>query len=242
MNLQPVQRIKNRISTIESRIRSLSGGNFAGDSFGSSLKTVSANSTSRPALSIPTATTTKTTTETSPSPKPDNTATPTLKTRHSQTPIEQNPDLHKWKVLATVMESSEIDESIKAATMTALKSQRTTPPTDPLKETLKTNPEKIVEFDGFTMQAQTAVKFRQLKTLINKRFPNREIHVTSTMGGRHISPAHPQGRAIDFVVDHLTIPESIEVEKMATKCGFHAFNEYIHDSPYKTGPHMHVEL
>ena len=43
-------------------------------------------------------------------------------------------------------------------------------------------------------------------------------------------------------MDRLTISESREVAKMAVKCGFYAFNEYIHDSRYKTGPHMHVEL
>jgi hypothetical protein len=113
---------------------------------------------------------------------------------------------------------------------------------DSLAETARTDPTKIIRFDGFDMQAYTALKYRDLKELIEKEFPGRGVHITSTMGGRHMSPAHPDGRAVDFVVDNLTVEESKVVEQLARDVGFHVFNEYIHDSPYKTGPHMHVEL
>jgi hypothetical protein len=103
-------------------------------------------------------------------------------------------------------------------------------------------PSKIVSFDNYSMQAKTAKKFRDLKDLIKKAFPNRGIYITSTMGGRHISPAHPAGKAVDFVVDGLTISESKKIASIAKDLGFHVFNEYIYNSPYKTGDHMHVEL
>jgi hypothetical protein len=104
------------------------------------------------------------------------------------------------------------------------------------------NPRKIIKFDDYDMQAATAFKFRQLEGLIKKKYPNRGIYVTSTTGGKHVSPAHPAGRAVDFVVDKLTADESREVEKMAKDCGFYVLNEYIYNSPYKTGDHMHIEM
>ncbi|MFP4498892.1 MAG: hypothetical protein ACLFQV_11830, partial [Vulcanimicrobiota bacterium] len=113
---------------------------------------------------------------------------------------------------------------------------------DWLLQTASSHPHKIVEFDGFKMQARTALKFRELKKAINEKFPDRGVYVTSTMGGKHQSPAHPDGRAVDFVIDNLSVDESIQVAKLAEDQGFYVYNEYIYDSPYKTGDHLHIEL
>jgi hypothetical protein len=113
---------------------------------------------------------------------------------------------------------------------------------DVISEIARRNPSEIIKFEGFSMQAETAVKYTELKELIKQEFPGRGIHITSTMDGKHVSPAHPEGRAIDFVVDNLTIEESKRVEELARDAGFRVFNEYIHDSRYKTGPHIHIEL
>lgn len=116
------------------------------------------------------------------------------------------------------------------------------PAKDWLISEVEKNPRKIIKYQDYEMQAATALKFRQLETLVKKKYPNRGVYVTSTTGGKHVSPAHPAGRAVDFVVDKLTVDESREVEKLAKDCGFYVLNEYIYDSPYKTGDHVHVEL
>jgi len=105
-----------------------------------------------------------------------------------------------------------------------------------------TSPQMMIEHDGHQMQTQTAYKWNKLKGLLSQMFPNREITVTSTTDGKHSSPAHPEGKAIDFVVDGLTKDESLLVEKMSRDAGFKPYNEYINTSTYKTGDHMHIEL
>jgi hypothetical protein len=104
-------------------------------------------------------------------------------------------------------------------------------------------PERILSIDGtHTLQAQTAAKFKVLEQYISARFPGRKVTVTSTMDGRHSSPAHPAGKAVDFVVEGLTKDESRVVEDLCRQAGFRPYNEYIHGSTYKTGDHMHIEL
>jgi len=104
-------------------------------------------------------------------------------------------------------------------------------------------PERILSVDGtHTLQAQTAAKFKVLEQYLSARFPGRKVTVTSTMDGRHSSPSHPAGKAIDFVVEGLTKDESRTVEDLCRQAGFKPYNEYLHGSTYKTGDHMHVEL
>ncbi|MFN4220093.1 MAG: hypothetical protein ACK4GJ_04130 [bacterium] len=101
----------------------------------------------------------------------------------------------------------------------------------------------IIEFRGFKMKAEVAAKFIELERMIKQYFPGREVIITSGMDGKHMpNSAHYRGEALDFVVEPLTVEESKIVEKLAEKAGFKVYNEYIYDSPYKTGPHMHIQL
>jgi hypothetical protein len=103
--------------------------------------------------------------------------------------------------------------------------------------------DSIIEFRGFKMRADVAAKFLQLEEMIKREFPNREIIITSGMDGQHMPGSkHYDGKAIDFVVEPLTIEESKRIEELAKKAGFDVYNEYIYDSPYKTGPHMHIQI
>ena len=103
------------------------------------------------------------------------------------------------------------------------------------------SPNQMITYKGFKMQAETARRFQLLEKLIHERFPGRKVIITCTTEGKHLSKAHPEGRAVDFVVEPLTIEESKVIEELARKAGFKPYNEYIHDSPFKTGPHMHVQ-
>lgn len=105
------------------------------------------------------------------------------------------------------------------------------------------NKDQIIEFRGFKMKAEVALKFTELEKMINQYFPGRQVIITSGMDGKHMpNSAHYRGEALDFVIEPLTIEESKIVEKLAEKAGFKVYNEYIYDSPYKTGPHMHIQL
>jgi len=104
------------------------------------------------------------------------------------------------------------------------------------------DPGKIISYQDFQMQAQTASRFTRLESLIRQTFPGRGIYITSTMDGQHMDPNHPAGKALDFVVDGLTKDESVTLERLCQQAGFTPYNEYLHDSPYKTGDHMHVDL
>lgn len=103
-------------------------------------------------------------------------------------------------------------------------------------------PDRFVTSHGFRMRADTAASFQKLLKLVGKSYPGRGIRITSTVGGHHLDPRHRDGRAIDFVVEPLTIKESKHLEELAQQAGFDTLNEYIHSSPYKTGPHMHIAL
>jgi uncharacterized phage infection (PIP) family protein YhgE len=103
--------------------------------------------------------------------------------------------------------------------------------------------DSIIDFRGFKMRADVAAKFLQLEEMIKREFPNRQIIITSGMDGQHMPGSkHYEGKAIDFVVEPLTIEESKRIEELAKKAGFDVYNEYIYDSPYKTGPHMHIQI
>jgi hypothetical protein len=104
------------------------------------------------------------------------------------------------------------------------------------------DPQRLIQYQGYNMQAQTASRFLKLEDMIRQVFPGRQITVTSTTDGQHMDPNHPTGKAVDFVVDGLTKDESKIVEDLSIKAGFTAYNEYLNDSPYKTGDHMHVSM
>ncbi|MCL5035983.1 MAG: hypothetical protein M1269_02590 [Chloroflexi bacterium] len=111
-----------------------------------------------------------------------------------------------------------------------------------ISELARSNPTQIVEYKDFKMQAQTAERYANLEELIAARFPGRKVEITSTMEGRHSDPNHPAGKALDFVVEGLTQSESRELEVLCSQAGLKPYNEYINDSTYKTGDHMHVDL
>jgi hypothetical protein len=105
------------------------------------------------------------------------------------------------------------------------------------------NGDNIIEFRGFKMKAKVASQFMELEKMIQQYFPGRQVIITSGMDGQHLpNSAHYRGEALDFVVEPLSVEESKIVEKLAEKAGFKVYNEYIYDSPYKTGPHMHIQL
>jgi hypothetical protein len=112
----------------------------------------------------------------------------------------------------------------------------------PYDEVAARSPGRMVTVDGFRMTAETAAAFHRLKGLIQQKFPGRQVEITCTTEGRHSDPNHRMGRAIDFVVKPLSLKESKVVESLAWKAGFRPYNEYIHHSRFKTGPHMHVTL
>lgn len=103
-------------------------------------------------------------------------------------------------------------------------------------------PQRLIQYQGYNMQAQTASRFLKLEDMIHQAFPGRQVTVTSTTDGEHTDPNHAAGKAVDFVVDGLTKDESKIVEDLSVRAGFTAYNEYINNSTYKTGDHMHVDL
>lgn len=103
-------------------------------------------------------------------------------------------------------------------------------------------PEKMINYSGYQMQAQAADRFQKLEYLISKEFPGRKITLTSSTDGTHSDPNHYAGKALDFVVDGLTKEESVRLEDICRQAGFKPYNEYLHSSYYKTGDHMHVDL
>lgn len=104
------------------------------------------------------------------------------------------------------------------------------------------DPEKLISYGGYQMQAQAAGRFQKLEDLIAQEFPGRNVLVTSTTDGTHSDPNHYTGKAIDFVVDGMTKEESVKLEELCRQSGFSPYNEYIKTSRYKTGDHMHVDF
>ena len=194
MNLQPVRRIKGRICAIESRIRALSGDEFTGDSFRSSLnhvRNISKSQLLSKKIDQPPTKADKTL-----NPKtfaPDDPGSsrslPSKKTViEKRDPVPTKPPATKdplddldEKSLARIIRDGEFDDSLKLVALSALKVRNATTAEDPLLKTSRANPKKIIKFDGFSMQARAAVKYRKLKVMIQKRFPGRGVYVTSTM-------------------------------------------------------------
>lgn len=107
-------------------------------------------------------------------------------------------------------------------------------------------PHQLVSCDGFPMQAATALRWLDFRERLVSEMPGFAAYLTCTTGGTHASPAHAEGRAIDCVVEDprgypVTLEESWLVAGLAEASGFSVFNEYAHDSLYKTGDHLHLE-
>jgi hypothetical protein len=116
-----------------------------------------------------------------------------------------------------------------------------------IKKAAGTNPSSYVTYQNHRMQAHTAFNFIKLEQQIGRRFPGTQALITSTMDGRHMSGAHYEGRAIDFVLLgthgellNLSTQKALALEQVCRDSGFSTYNEYLKDSPYKTGPHMHI--
>lgn len=101
---------------------------------------------------------------------------------------------------------------------------------------------QMVSYKGHAMTLQTAMAFGKLEGLLAQIFPGRAVTITSTTDGQHVDPNHVRGKAVDFVVEGLSREESRVVEELSRQAGFVPYNEYVHNSPYKTGDHMHVDL
>lgn len=107
-------------------------------------------------------------------------------------------------------------------------------------------PHQLVSFDGFPMQAATALRWLDFNRRLEIELPGFSAYLTCTTGGTHASPSHSEGRAIDCVVEDprgypVTLEESWLAAGVAETCGFSVYNEYEHDSLYKTGDHLHLE-
>ena len=101
-----------------------------------------------------------------------------------------------------------------------------------------------VTCDGRRMRKKTAEKWRKLKALLKAK--GYTVQITSTNTGDHVDVRHRLGKAIDFVAtlngEGLTPVQSQALEAICRAAGWVTFNEYIKDSPKKTGAHMHVSL
>jgi peptidoglycan hydrolase-like protein with peptidoglycan-binding domain len=109
------------------------------------------------------------------------------------------------------------------------------------------SPRAIVRYQNHSLQASTAARFIELEKETAQRFPGMRLLITSTMDGRHQDPGHPAGTSIDFVAADagyqpidISAKQSQQLEQVCRDCGFETYNEYLRDSRYKTGPHMHV--
>jgi hypothetical protein len=111
-----------------------------------------------------------------------------------------------------------------------------------LSELASLKPNVLITYQGHKMKPATALAWARLEAKIAKQWPDREIRITATTGGRHAEPAHKQGGAMDFVVEPMSREESTVLEKLCWQSGFKPFNEYVHTSRFKTGDHMHVQL
>lgn len=139
----------------------------------------------------------------------------------------------------------EIELTLNPATIPANMPGQGAPAGDPANAYVKRameEPESWVTLEGFRCRAIAAARWTVLKSLIAEKFPGRRVVISSTVDGRHVSASHPDGRAIDFCVLPLTDDESAVLEELCRQAGFTPYNEYIYDSPYKTGDHMHVSL
>lgn len=111
------------------------------------------------------------------------------------------------------------------------------------------HPDRFLRYRGFEARALTFKRFLVLEKAVERDFPGHRAAITCSTGGRHVGSAHGEGRALDLVLERVRDgyrPDSHEFdsshfEELARQNGFETFNEYLHDSPFRTGPHLHVE-
>lgn len=111
------------------------------------------------------------------------------------------------------------------------------------------DPERRVRYRGFEARALTWKRFLALERAVVREFPGHHLAITCTTGGVHQGLAHGDGRGLDLVLERdrdgyrPDAPEfdSPRLEVLARRNGFETFNEYLHGSRFRTGPHLHAE-
>lgn len=110
-------------------------------------------------------------------------------------------------------------------------------------------PDQLVRYRGHEARALTWKRYLELEKAVAREFPGHHLAVTCTTGGQHSSLAHPEGRAVDFVLERdrdgyrpdVGEFDSSRLAELTRENGFEPFDEYRHDSTWRTGPHMHAE-
>lgn len=115
----------------------------------------------------------------------------------------------------------------------------------------------MVKYRGLPMRSSMVPRMKKLEKKVSSM--GHILEYCSSTGGRHISWQHPAGYAIDTDIytavtkpngkkrrQYITKSKSITFEKEMDKVnkqgqlGLLVYNEYIHDSKYKTGDHFHI--
>ncbi len=120
---------------------------------------------------------------------------------------------------------------------------------DQVRRVAASQPDRFVRYRGFEARALTFKRFLALEKTVEREFPGHRVAITCTTGGKHVGTAHGEGRALDLVLERIRDGyrpdthefDSSHLEDLARKNGFETLNEYLHDSPWWTGPHLHAE-
>lgn len=100
----------------------------------------------------------------------------------------------------------------------------------------------FITYKNHKMMKDTLEKFKRLEAELEKQ--GYKPIITSTTTGKHKDPAHKNGDAVDFIVHKNGKPiskeDSISIEKTCKEMRWKVFNEYIKNSEYKTGDHIHI--
>lgn len=120
---------------------------------------------------------------------------------------------------------------------------------DAIRRLAAEDPHRMIRYKGFRGQAITFKRYLELEKAVARTFPGYHAAITCTTDGVHSSSAHAEGRAIDLVLERDADgyrPDRGEFDTaalaaLAPKNGFVPYDEYVHPSTYKSGPHLHVE-
>lgn len=118
-----------------------------------------------------------------------------------------------------------------------------------IREVAASDPQRLVRYRGHDAQALTWKRYVELEKAARREFPGYHLAVTCTTEGEHQSAAHPDGRGIDFVLERDRDgyrPDTGEFDsgrlaELARQNGFEVLDEYVNDSAFRTGPHIHAE-
>lgn len=113
-----------------------------------------------------------------------------------------------------------------------------------IRELATRQPRSLVQWQGHPMQAATAVRYVDFMRKVENC--GYKPYITATTGGVHSSSAHGEGRAVDVVIEDpsgrpITSAQSWQFARLAEQSQLSVFNEYVYDSRYQTGPHLHLE-